>query len=137
MDSSTLLRPQKKAGVGNPKAGNPKVRTEEGKVPGTGCCSGETKTKTTNVIKESPARIPKPAPKLNRHGREKIKFRNAVKLLQPPLLDFSLLRKEDKVKIVIHNTQHKFSTDAEASGKDSKNQPIFGSSVYINGKLHS
>ena len=64
----------------------------------------------------------------------KIKFNNGVKLLQPPLLDFSTLGKKDEVKIVIHNDTHKFATDAEYSGKDLKVQPIFGSTAFINGK---
>lgn len=57
-----------------------------------------------------------------------------VKLLQPPLLDFSTLQEKDDVRIVICNTEHKFATDAEFSGTDIIKQPIFGSRVYINGK---
>src|SRR5439155_1084385 len=34
----------------------------------------------------------------------------------------------------IHNTHHRFATDAEPSGLDVKKQPIFGSKVFINGK---
>src|SRR5947207_8204587 len=59
-----------------------------------------------------------------------------IKLVQPPLLDFSVFDKED-VKIVIFNTKHKFATDAEYSGLDVMNQPIFGARVYINNKLFS
>lgn len=60
-----------------------------------------------------------------------------VKLFQPPLLDFSKLKKDDDVIIVICNTKHKFATDAEFSGTDIIKQPIFGSCVYINGKKYS
>jgi FtsP/CotA-like multicopper oxidase with cupredoxin domain len=60
-----------------------------------------------------------------------------VKLFQPPLLDFSNIKKDDCVRVVICNTQHKFATDAECSGTDVMKQPIFGSRVYINGKKHS
>ena len=67
----------------------------------------------------------------------KIRFEKAVKLPQPKVLDFSKLCKEDSVEIVIHNTHHKFATDAEPSGLEVKKQPIFGSKVLINGKLHS
>src|SRR5437667_56232 len=58
----------------------------------------------------------------------------AVKLFQPPLLDFTLLGKHDSVTIVIQNTQHKFATDAKFSGTDVIKQPIFGSVVMINDK---
>lgn len=61
----------------------------------------------------------------------------SIKLPQPSLLDFSKLDKCDNVKIVIHNTKHKFATDANYSGTDEKTQPIFGSKVYINGQLFS
>ena len=61
-------------------------------------------------------------------------YNKYVKLLQPPLLDFSTLQKDDDVKIVICNTQHKFAVDAEFSGTDIMKQPIFGSKVIINGK---
>lgn len=63
-----------------------------------------------------------------------------IKLNQPPLLDFSRLKSGDNcdnVKIVIHNTQHKFATDAEYSGANIKKHPIFGSQVFINGKEFS
>lgn len=60
-----------------------------------------------------------------------------LKLFQPPLVDFSVLREDDDVKIVISNTQHKFATDASPSGTDIMKQPIFGSRVYINGKIFS
>src|SRR5579863_9337819 len=56
-----------------------------------------------------------------------------VKLFQPPLLDFSTLKYDDDVTVVIKNTKHKFANDTEFSGCDSKTQPIFGSIVYING----
>jgi FtsP/CotA-like multicopper oxidase with cupredoxin domain len=58
----------------------------------------------------------------------------SVKLFQPPLLDFTSLGKHDNVTIIIHNTQHKFSTDAQFSGTDIIKQPIFGSRVIINNK---
>jgi len=57
-----------------------------------------------------------------------------IKLPQPPLLDFSNLRKKDDVTIIIKNTTHKFATDAKLSGTDPIHQPIFGSEVYINHK---
>lgn len=57
-----------------------------------------------------------------------------VKLFQPPLLDFSKIQKNDDVKIVIYNAQHKFATNAEFSGVYGIKQPIFGSIVYINDK---
>jgi FtsP/CotA-like multicopper oxidase with cupredoxin domain len=60
-----------------------------------------------------------------------------VKLFQPSIVDFSSLQKNDDVKIVIKNTKHKFATDAEFSGTDVKHQPIFGSTVYINGTKFS
>ena len=61
----------------------------------------------------------------------------AVKLFQPPLLDFSTLHKNDDVRIIICNAKHKFASDAEFSGTDIVKQPIFGSRVYINGKKFS
>src|ERR1700689_1475637 len=61
----------------------------------------------------------------------------SVRLLQPPLLDFSKLRMKDDVKIIICNTQHKFATDTEFSGTDIIHNPIFGSRVLINGKEFS
>lgn len=60
-----------------------------------------------------------------------------VKLPQPPLLDFSLLKKNDDVRIVIFNSKHKFATDAQFSGTDIMKQPIFGSCVYINNEVFS
>lgn len=57
-----------------------------------------------------------------------------VKLYQPPLLDFSKIKKDDDVRIIIHNTTHKFATDAAPSGLDVKHQPIVGCKVLINGK---
>ena len=60
--------------------------------------------------------------------------RNYVTLNQPPLLDFARIRESDDVKIVIHNTEHKFAPDAEASGTDVQKQPIFASKVYLNNK---
>lgn len=63
--------------------------------------------------------------------------KKCIKLIQPPLLDFSLIQKHDNVKIVIKNTEHKFAIDAALSGKDIKNQPIFGCTVYINEKKFS
>ncbi|AYV84535.1 MAG: multicopper oxidase [Hyperionvirus sp.] len=61
----------------------------------------------------------------------------SVQLVQPPLLDFSTLQKNDDVKIIICNTQHKFASDSEFSGTDVTKQPIFGSQVFINGKEFS
>lgn len=63
-------------------------------------------------------------------------FGKSIKLPQLPLLDFSKYKECDDVKIVIHNSTHKFATDAEPSGIDHMKQPIFGSIVYINGKKH-
>lgn len=57
-----------------------------------------------------------------------------IKLPQPPLLDFTKLKKNDDVKIIIQNTQHKFSTNAEFSGTEIMKQPIFGSTIMINKK---
>src|SRR5438876_1235680 len=58
-------------------------------------------------------------------------------LVQPPLLDFTTIREDDKVKIVIYNVKHKFASDAEPSGTNITKQPIFGSRVFINNKLFS
>src|SRR5580692_6561572 len=58
----------------------------------------------------------------------------SVKLPQPPLLDLTHLKEDDKVKIAIHNTQHRFATDAELSGNDTIHQPMFGCTVHINDK---
>ena len=60
--------------------------------------------------------------------------RDYLKLYQPPLLDFSRLKESDDVKVVIHNTEHKFAPDAEPTGTHTEKQPIFGSKVYINGE---
>lgn len=60
--------------------------------------------------------------------------KNCVKLVQPPLIDFSEINKDDKVTILIYNTEHKFSSDANFSGTDIIKQPIFGCKVYINDK---
>jgi len=49
-----------------------------------------------------------------------------------PITDFSKLSPNDKVQIEIINTIHKFSPDASESGNDVKNQPVFGSNLYIN-----
>jgi hypothetical protein len=49
------------------------------------------------------------------------------------LTDFSNLTSNDKVQIEIVYTTHKFSPDAMESGTDIKNQPNFGSNIYING----
>jgi FtsP/CotA-like multicopper oxidase with cupredoxin domain len=54
-----------------------------------------------------------------------------------PLVDFSKLSKDDNVQIEILNTTHYFSPDAAESGVDIKNQPIFGSIVYINENLYA
>ncbi len=56
-------------------------------------------------------------------------FSTAVPLLQPQLLDFG----NDDIKIIIHNTTHKFATDSKPSGEDVKVQPIFGSRTFVNG----
>src|SRR5579872_7023647 len=61
-------------------------------------------------------------------------FQNAVRLVVPPLLDFSTLDSSDKVKVRIRNTKHKFASDAKASGTDERKQPIFGSMVKVNHK---
>ena len=60
-----------------------------------------------------------------------------VKLIQPPLLDFTVLDNSDDVKIIIKNTTHRFSPDASPSGTDISTQPIFGTDVYINNQLFS
>ena len=52
-----------------------------------------------------------------------------------PLTNFSNLSINDVVQIEILNTTHRFSHDADISGTDIKNQPIFGSNVYVNGLL--
>lgn len=62
-----------------------------------------------------------------------LKFDRSVKLLQPSLLDFTVLKKSDDVKIVIYQSRHKFARDAAMSGTDVMTGPIFGSCVYING----
>ena len=49
---------------------------------------------------------------------------HSVKLFQPPLLDFACLGKNDHVRIVISNREHKFATDAQPSGTDIKNNPF-------------
>jgi len=53
----------------------------------------------------------------------------------PQLTNFSNLSINDVVQIEILNTQHRFSPDAGISGTNVKNQPIFGSNVYVNGSL--
>ncbi len=58
-----------------------------------------------------------------------------TKLPQPKLLDFTKLSKNDNVEIHIENTLHKFSSNSDESGVDTRYQPIFGSTVYINGKV--
>lgn len=58
-----------------------------------------------------------------------------IELFLPKLLDFTKLKKSDKIKIIIENSQHKFSPDAYPSGKNIRTQPIFKSSIYINEKL--
>jgi len=60
-----------------------------------------------------------------------------TKLVQPKLLDFTKLDKNDIVEIHIENCIHKFSENAEYSGEDFRYQPIFGNKVYINKKLFS
>ncbi len=57
-----------------------------------------------------------------------------TKLPQPKLLDFTKLKDDDEVKIVICNTQHQFSTNAAPSGTNPKTNPIFGTITYINDK---
>ena len=54
-----------------------------------------------------------------------------LKLQIPPLTDFSKICKYDKVKIEIVNRIYKFSPESEPSGTDERNNPIFGSNVYI------
>ena len=58
-------------------------------------------------------------------------------LPQPYLLDFTKINKYNIVEISIENTVHKFSKDANYSGENIRYQPIFGSSVYIDGRLLS
>lgn len=60
-----------------------------------------------------------------------------TKLPQPYLLDFTKISKNDLVEISIENTLHKFSKDADYSGSNIRYQPIFGSTVYIDGVLYS
>ena len=60
-----------------------------------------------------------------------------ITLPQPKLLDFTKLKKNDKVVIEIENTTHKFSTNSHPSGKNVRYQPIFGSKVYIGDKLYT
>lgn len=60
-----------------------------------------------------------------------------TKLAQPPLLDFTRFKKDDDVRIVIANSQHKFAKDAEYSGTDLVKQPIFGSTVYVNDREYT
>lgn len=58
-----------------------------------------------------------------------------IKLPQSKMLDFTKIKSGDDVKIIIENTLHKFSPDANYSGEQIRKQPIFGSKVYINNKL--
>lgn len=58
-----------------------------------------------------------------------------IKLPQPKLLDFTKIKSCDDVKIIIENTLHKFSPNADYSGGEVRKQPVFGSKVYINNKL--
>ena len=52
-----------------------------------------------------------------------------------PIVDFSKLSINDKVKIEILNTTYRFSPDAAICGNDQRYNPIFGSNVYINDVL--
>ena len=47
-----------------------------------------------------------------------------ITLPQPKLLDFTKLKKNDKVVIEIENTTHKFSTNSNISGNNVRYQPI-------------
>lgn len=58
-----------------------------------------------------------------------------IKLPQPKLLDFTKIKCSDNVKIIIENTLHKFSPNADYSGEEVRKQPVFGSKVYINEEL--
>lgn len=60
-----------------------------------------------------------------------------ITLPQPRLLDFTKLKKNEKVVIEIENTTHKFSSNSHPSGKNERCQPIFGSKVFICDKLYS
>ena len=60
-----------------------------------------------------------------------------ITLPQPRLLDFTKLKKNEKVVIEIENTTHKFSSKSHPSGKNERCQPIFGSKVFICDKLYS
>lgn len=60
-----------------------------------------------------------------------------VELPLPRLLNFDKIKNDDEVEIHIFNSLHKFSLDAEISGKNERYQPIFGSSIYINGELYT
>ena len=60
-----------------------------------------------------------------------------ITLPQPKLLDFTKLKKNDKVVIEIENTTHKFSKNSNVSGNNVRYQPIFGSKVYIGDKLYT
>ena len=53
------------------------------------------------------------------------------------LNDFSKLSKNDNVRIEIIKSTFSFSPDAKISGTDERNNPIFGSKIYINDILTS
>ena len=65
----------------------------------------------------------------------KLQLHNFVCLPQPPLVD--LTQKGSKAVVFIDTTQHKFATDAKASGTDPTKVPIFGSRAEVDGKLIS
>ena len=58
-----------------------------------------------------------------------------LKLPILPLTDFSKLCEDETVQIEIIFSTHKFSPDATVCGLNERLNPIFGSNVYINGKL--
>ena len=62
-------------------------------------------------------------------------MQNYIKLPQPPLVDFGILKPCDDVYIIIKNTTHQFSSNSAPSGTDCRYQPIFGTDVYINNIL--
>ena len=62
---------------------------------------------------------------------------NYIELPQPILLDFTKIKPDDDVVVIIYNTLHKFASDTRESGLNIPLYPIFGSEVYINKILYS
>lgn len=90
-------------------------------VPQNSCCSGKKAEKEINRVLVS--------------SSSSSSSREAIKLAQPQLVDFSKFKRTDHVVFEIKKTEYSFAPDAAPSGQNWETRPIFKTIVHINGQV--